>query len=79
MPGRPDAVTAPAPAPTRLARRLGTVDAVVVGLGAMIGAGVFGGYHAAQYARLPGVTLSAVFDTHPERAAAVAMPSDISE
>lgn len=43
MPGRPDAVTAPAPAPapSRLARRLGTVDAVVVGLGAMIGAGVF--------------------------------------
>ena len=42
--------------------------------GGVIGAGVFGGYHAAQYARLPGVTLSAVFDTHPERAAAVAMP-----
>jgi APA family basic amino acid/polyamine antiporter len=28
-------------APTRLARRLGTVDAVVIGLGSMIGAGVF--------------------------------------
>src|SRR5262245_13496316 len=27
--------------PSRLARRLGTVDAVVVGLGAMLGAGVF--------------------------------------
>lgn len=27
--------------PTRLARRLGTADAVVVGLGAMLGAGVF--------------------------------------
>ena len=42
--------------------------------GGVIGAGVFGGYHAAQYARLPGVVLSAVFDPHPERAAAVAMP-----
>ena len=42
--------------------------------GGVIGAGVFGGYHAAQYARLPGVTLSAVYDTHPERAAKVAMP-----
>jgi basic amino acid/polyamine antiporter, APA family len=29
------------PAPTRLARRLGLFDAVVIGLGAMIGAGVF--------------------------------------
>lgn len=28
-------------APTRLARRLGTVDAVVIGMGSMIGAGVF--------------------------------------
>jgi len=42
--------------------------------GGVIGAGVFGGYHARQYARLPGVTLSAVFDPHPERAAKVAMP-----
>ncbi len=42
--------------------------------GGVIGAGVFGGYHAAQYARLPGVTLSGVYDTHPERAARVAMP-----
>lgn len=42
--------------------------------GGVIGAGVFGGYHARQYAKLPGVTLSAVFDPHPERAAAVAMP-----
>jgi len=40
--------------------------------GGVIGAGVFGGYHARQYARL-GV-LSAVYDTHPERAAKVAMP-----
>lgn len=42
--------------------------------GGVIGAGVFGGYHANQYARLPGVVLSAVLDIHPERAAAVAMP-----
>jgi predicted dehydrogenase len=40
----------------------------------VIGAGVFGGYHAAQYARLPGVVLSGVYDLHPDRAAAVAMP-----
>jgi predicted dehydrogenase len=42
--------------------------------GGVIGAGVFGGYHARQYARLPGVVLSAVFDPHPDRAAAVAVP-----
>ena len=42
--------------------------------GGVIGAGVFGGYHARQYARLPGVTLSAVLDPHPERAARVAVP-----
>jgi predicted dehydrogenase len=42
--------------------------------GGVIGAGVFGGYHAKQYARLPGVVLSAVLDVHPDRAAAVAMP-----
>jgi predicted dehydrogenase len=42
--------------------------------GGVIGGGVFGGYHARQYARLPGVVLSAVLDTHPDRAAAVAMP-----
>jgi predicted dehydrogenase len=53
--------------------------------GGVIGAGVFGAYHAGQYARLPGVVLSAVLDTHPERAAAVAMPlggrafSDLAE
>jgi basic amino acid/polyamine antiporter, APA family len=35
-------VSAPvAPPPTRLARRLGTRDAVIIGLGSMIGAGVF--------------------------------------
>lgn len=42
--------------------------------GGVIGAGVFGTYHARQYARLPGVTLSAVLDTHPDRAAKLAMP-----
>lgn len=42
--------------------------------GGVIGAGVFGGYHARQYARLPGVTLSAVLDPHPERAAGIAVP-----
>ncbi len=42
--------------------------------GGVIGAGVFGGYHAAQYARLPGVTFAGVYDTHPDRAARVAMP-----
>ena len=42
--------------------------------GGVIGAGVFGGYHARQYARLPGVALSAVLDPHPERAAKVAVP-----
>lgn len=42
--------------------------------GGVIGAGVFGGYHARQYARLPGVVLSAVLDPQPDRAAAVAVP-----
>lgn len=40
----------------------------------VIGAGVFGGYHARQYARLPGVTFQGVYDIDPERAATVAMP-----
>lgn len=40
--------------------------------GGVIGAGVFGGYHARQYARL--ASLSAVYDPHhPDRAAKVAM------
>lgn len=34
----------------------------------VIGAGVFGGYHAAKYQALPGVELAAVLDPHPERA-----------
>ena len=42
--------------------------------GGVIGAGVFGGYHARQYARLPGVIFSGVYDIHPDRAAKVAMP-----
>jgi APA family basic amino acid/polyamine antiporter len=38
-------------APTRLARRLGTFDAVVVGLGSMVGAGIFAALSpAARYA-----------------------------
>jgi predicted dehydrogenase len=37
----------------------------------VIGAGVFGGYHAAKYAELPDVTLAAVLDPHPERARAL--------
>ena len=42
--------------------------------GGVIGAGVFGGYHARQYAKLDGVVLSAVLDPHPDRAAKVAVP-----
>ena len=40
----------------------------------VIGAGVFGGYHANQYVKLPGANLAAVFDTHLDRARAVAEP-----
>jgi predicted dehydrogenase len=40
----------------------------------VIGAGVFGGYHAKQYAKLPGASLAAVFDPHLERAEALAGP-----
>jgi predicted dehydrogenase len=42
--------------------------------GGVIGAGVFGGYHARQYAQLPGALFCGVYDTHPDRAAKVAMP-----
>ncbi|MFI4975330.1 MAG: Gfo/Idh/MocA family protein [Caulobacterales bacterium] len=38
----------------------------------VIGAGVFGGYHADKYAALQGVTLAAVYDHHPDHARAVA-------
>src|SRR3954467_15433223 len=44
-------------APTRLARRLGTLDAVVVGLGAMIGAGVFAAFAPAARAAGNGLLL----------------------
>ena len=50
--------------PSRLARRLGTVDAVVIGLGAMIGAGVFAAFgpaaRAAGSALLIGLALAAL-------------------
>ncbi len=38
----------------------------------VVGAGVFGGYHAEKWANLPGARLAAVFDSHPERAEALA-------
>jgi len=38
----------------------------------VIGAGVFGGYHAAKWATFEGVTLTAVHDPHPDRAQALA-------
>ncbi len=40
----------PEPAPSRLSRRLGVGDAVVVGLGAMLGAGVFAAFGPAARA-----------------------------
>lgn len=40
----------------------------------VVGAGVFGGYHAQQYARLPGARLAAVFDPQRERAEALGGP-----
>jgi predicted dehydrogenase len=40
----------------------------------VVGAGVFGGYHANQYAKLPGARLAAVFDPQLDRARAVADP-----
>ena len=40
--------------------------------GGVIGAGVFGGYHARQYAQAEGAGLAAVFDPDRERAAEVA-------
>jgi predicted dehydrogenase len=38
----------------------------------VIGAGVFGGYHAGKYAGMPDVDFVGVYDTHPERAEALA-------
>lgn len=46
-----------APAPSRLARRLGTFDAVVIGLGSMIGAGVFAAIGPAAKAAGSGLLL----------------------
>ena len=46
-----------ASAPTRLSRRLGTADAVVIGLGAMIGAGVFAAIGPAARAAGAGLLL----------------------
>lgn len=37
----------------------------------VIGAGVFGGYHAAKYAQLPGVRLAGVYDHHSHHADAL--------
>jgi threonine dehydrogenase-like Zn-dependent dehydrogenase len=34
----------------------------------VVGAGVFGGYHAAKYAGMADCRLTAIFDPHPERA-----------
>jgi len=45
-------------APSRLARRLGTGDAVVVGLGSMIGAGVFAAFGPAAAAAGNGLVLA---------------------
>ena len=39
---------------------------------AVVGAGVFGGYHAAKYAERPDVDLTAILDPHPDRARALA-------
>jgi APA family basic amino acid/polyamine antiporter len=50
-------VTTSASAPTRLARRLGTFDAVVIGLGSMIGAGVFAAFAPAARAAGNGLLL----------------------
>ena len=41
----------------------------------VVGAGVFGGFHAKKYAELEGVTLVGVYDTHAERAEAMAAAS----
>ena len=38
----------------------------------VVGAGVFGGYHAGKYAALPGVTLAGVYDHHAVHAEALA-------
>ena len=40
----------------------------------VVGAGVFGGFHAKKYIELDGVELVGVYDLHPDRAAALAAP-----
>ena len=54
-------------APSRLARRLGLGDAVVIGLGSMIGAGVFAAVGPAAAAAgsglLVGLALAAIYPT----------------
>lgn len=47
-----------AEAPTRLARRLGLGDAVVIGLGSMIGAGIFAAFEPAAKATGSGILLA---------------------
>jgi APA family basic amino acid/polyamine antiporter len=54
------AVAADLSAPTRLARRLGTLDAVVIGLGSMIGAGVFAAFAPAARAAGNGLLVGLV-------------------
>lgn len=49
---------APSDPPSRLARRLGVADAVVVGLGAMVGAGVFAAFAPAAAAAGNGLLLA---------------------
>jgi APA family basic amino acid/polyamine antiporter len=57
-------MTSVSPAPTRLARQLTTVDAVMIGMGSMIGAGVFAAFtpaaEAAGNGLLYGLALAAV-------------------
>jgi basic amino acid/polyamine antiporter, APA family len=48
----------PSDAPSRLARRLGTFDAVVIGLGSMIGAGVFAAFAPAARAAGNGLLIA---------------------
>ena len=40
----------------------------------VVGAGVFGGFHAKKYIEMPDVAFVGVYDLHPDRAAALAAP-----
>jgi APA family basic amino acid/polyamine antiporter len=71
--------------PSRLARRLGTADAVVIGLGSMIGAGVFAVFgpaaRAAGNGLLVGLAIAAIVaycnaTSSAERAAVYPLPKD---